>query len=86
MCSSRSCFGVAGDGAPISSILGALVHREQRDLAQIFLAGEQHHDAVDARRDAAVRRRAVVEGAIHAAEFLDQHVLAVAGDLEGLAA
>jgi hypothetical protein len=39
-------------------ILGTLVHREQHDLAQILLAEQQRDDAVDARRDAAVRRRA----------------------------
>src|SRR4051794_33608082 len=31
-------------------ILGALVHRKEHDLAKIGLAGEQHDDAVDARR------------------------------------
>ena len=65
-------------------VLGALVHREQRDLAQVLLARQQHHDAVDARRHAAVRRRAVLEGAVHAAETLDHRLLAVAGDLERL--
>ena len=30
-------------------ILGALVHREEHDLADVGLAGEQHDDAVDAR-------------------------------------
>ena len=40
-------------------ILGLLVHREEHDLADIRLAGEQHDDAVDARapsRHAAARR------------------------------
>ncbi len=50
-------------------VLGALVHREQHHLAQVFLAGEQHDDAVDARRDAAVRRRAERKRVQHAAEL-----------------
>ena len=49
-------------------------------------AGQQHDDAVDAGRQAAVRRRAVAEGVEHAAELLLDHLGAVAGDLEGLAA
>ena len=65
-------------------ILGALVHREQHHLAQILLAGEQHDDAVDAGRDAAMRRRAERERVQHAAEFLLQHFLRIAGDGEGL--
>src|SRR6266545_7691103 len=42
-------------------VFGLLVHGEQHDLAQVLLAGEQHDDAVDAGRDAAVRRRAVLQ-------------------------
>ena len=49
-------------------ILGLLVHREQGDLADIGLIGQQHHDAVDAGRRAAVRRRAELERVQHAAE------------------
>src|SRR3546814_4011125 len=36
-------------------ILGLLVHREDDDFADVRLVGEQHHDAVDARRRTAVR-------------------------------
>src|SRR5690242_9383766 len=46
-------------------ILGLLVHREEDDLADVRLAGEQHDDAVDAGGGAAVRRRAIFEGADH---------------------
>ena len=65
-------------------ILGALVHREQHHLAQVLLAAQQHDDAVDAGRDAAVRRRAERQRAQHAAELLLQHVLRIAGDGERL--
>src|SRR5262245_8935508 len=39
-------------------ILGALIHRKEYDFAQVLFPAEQHHDAVDAGRDAAVGRRA----------------------------
>ena len=51
-------------------VLGLLVHREQRDLAQVLRADQQHDDAVDAGRHAAMRRRAILEGAVEAAEAL----------------
>ena len=84
MCSSRNCFVVASDGAPISRSSARWFIGNSDDLAQILFARQQHDDAVDARRNAAVRRRAILEGAIHAAEFLDQHFLAIARDLERL--
>ena len=65
-------------------ILGLLVHREQRDLAQVLDAAEQHHDAVDAGRHAAVRRRAEFQRPDHAAEAVVHHLLAVARNAEGL--
>src|SRR5580700_3046552 len=37
-------------------VLGALVHRKENDLAQIFFAAQEHDNAVDARRNPAVRR------------------------------
>ena len=37
-------------------IFSLAVHREQDDLADVRLIGDQHHHAVDAGRDAAVRR------------------------------
>src|SRR5262249_23944415 len=66
-------------------ILGALVHWKEHDFAQVLFPAEQHHDAVDAGRDAVVRRRTERKRAQHAAEFLFQRVLAVAGDGERLA-
>ena len=54
-----------------------MVHRQQRDLAQVLHAGKQHHDAVDAGRHAAVRRRAILEGAVQAAEAVVHRLLAV---------
>ncbi len=65
-------------------ILGALIHREQHHLAQVLLAGKKHDDAVDAGRDAAVGRRAKRERMQHAAEFLLQRLLWIAGDRERL--
>ncbi len=57
-------------------LLGLLVERKGGDLAQVRLIRDQHHDAVDAGRDPAMRRRAEVERAEHAAEALLQHVAA----------
>src|SRR3974390_1580810 len=44
--------------SPHQKVFGALVHREQHDLAQVLFTGQQHDNAVDAGSDAAVRRRA----------------------------
>ncbi len=61
-----------------------LIHRKRDDLADVRLAGEQHHDPVDPRRRAAVRRRAVLERVQHAAEP-GLHLLApVSGERERL--
>src|SRR6516165_11857515 len=46
-------------------ILGALIHGEQHDLAQVLLAGQKHHDAVDSRCYAAMGRRAERKRAQH---------------------
>src|SRR5580704_18509651 len=64
-------------------ILRALVHREKRHLAQVLLAREQHHDTVHACRHPSMRRGAVLERPVHAAESLDHRLFAVARDLEG---
>src|SRR5829696_8028943 len=53
-------------------------------LAQVDRADEQHHQAVDPGRHAAMRRGPVLEGAVHAAEALLEHALLIAGDAEGL--
>ena len=58
--------------------------REHGDFAQIFLARQQHHDAVDARRGAAMRRRAIAEGIQHAAEVGFGFLARIARDLERL--
>ena len=64
-------------------ILALLVQREQDHLADVRLVGEQHHDAVDAWRRAAMRRSAVAEGVQHAAEPCFHFLRLIAGDLEG---
>src|SRR5262249_55807425 len=71
-------------GRAHQQILGALVHRDQDALAQVLLAAQKHHDAVDARRNAAVRGGAERQRTKHAPEFLLQHILAIAGDGKGL--
>ena len=53
---------------PHQQVVRLLVHREQRYLTQVLGADEQHHDAVDAGRHSAVRRRAVLECTIYPAE------------------
>ena len=58
MWSSRSCLARDLARRVHHQILGLLVHREEHDLADVGLVGEQHDDPVDARRRAAVRRRA----------------------------
>ena len=76
MCSSRSCL--AGDirGRAHQEIFGAQVHREQRDFPQVSGAAQQRHDAIDAGGHAAMRRGAVLEGAVHAAQpFYPQSLL-----------
>ena len=59
-----------GRGRAHQQILGVLRHRERDHFAQIRLLREQHHDAIDAGREPAVRRRAVAERVEHAAEPL----------------
>src|SRR3546814_3757588 len=54
------------------------------DLADVRLVGEQHHDAVDAGRRTAVRRRAELEGVYHAAEIRVDLGLRITGNLERL--
>jgi redox-sensitive bicupin YhaK (pirin superfamily) len=63
------CFGVAGesDGAPISRS-SARWFIGNSTTSRRFSRRQQHDDAVDAGRDAAMRRRAE-RSAIHAAEF-----------------
>ena len=84
MCSSRSCFGVTSDGAPIIRSSARWFIGNSTTSRRFSSPHKQHHDAVDAGRDAAVRRRAERQRAQHAAELLLQHVLAIAGDGERL--
>ena len=83
-CSSRSRFGSTSDGRLHEQVLRLLVQGERDHLADVRLVGQQHHDAVDAGRGAAVRRRAVPEGVEHAAEARLDLLAAVARDLERL--
>jgi hypothetical protein len=61
---------------------GVLVHREHDDLADIRLVREQHDDAVDARRDASVRRRAILQAVDQRLEAVIDVVARVPGNLE----
>ena len=77
--------GIGGRGAH-HQVLALLVEREGDDFADIGLVGQQHDDAVDAGRRAAMRRGAEAEGVEHAAEAGLDFLGAVAGDLEGFVA
>src|SRR4051812_1142574 len=65
-------------------VLRLLVHREQRDLAQVFGTAQQHHDAVDTERCATMRRSAVLERPVEPAELLLDLGPRLAGELERL--
>src|ERR1700760_2364019 len=81
MCSSRSCFGATSLGAPI-----------RRSTACWFIGNSEisrrlvvpHRSMTMRSTPAAMPRRAVLERAIHAAETLDDLLLAIARDLERL--
>ena len=57
-------------GRPGHQIGGALALGEGNHLPDVGLAGQQHHQTVNARRDAAVRRRAVLKRLQHVPELL----------------
>ena len=82
MWSSRSCFSVTGDGAPIkrSTAVGGL--RERDHLADVRLLRQQHDDPVDAGRESAVWRRTILERVQHPAEALLDFLRAVARNSE----
>src|SRR6186713_1735107 len=63
-------------------ILRVLRHRERNHLADVRLAGKEHHDAIDAGSEAAVRRGAVAEGRQHAAKALLHFFWSVTRELE----
>ena len=58
-----------GSGAPVIEVRRALGLREGDDLADVALLREERDGAVDAGREAAVRRRAVLERLQHVAEL-----------------
>jgi hypothetical protein len=76
MCNSRSCLADTSDGAPIRRS-SARWFIGNSDLAQVGGAAQKHHDAIDAGRHAAMRRGAVLECAVHAAEAFDHVGLAI---------
>lgn len=63
-------------------VLRVLRHRKGNDLTDVRLLREQHHDAIDTRRETAVRRRPVPECREHAAEPLLHFLRAVARELK----
>jgi len=65
-------------------ILRLLIHREKRDLAQVLRPDKQHHDTVNPCRHATMRRRAILERAIHTAETLFKHAFIIARKRERL--
>ena len=69
MCSSRSCFSSTGLGALRQQVLRALGLREGDHVADRLGAGHQRDEAVEAERDAAVRRRAVLQRVEQEAEL-----------------
>ncbi len=86
MCNSRSCFGVASVGAPISRSSARWFIGNSVTSRKFCGAGKQHHDAVDAGSHAAVRRRAKLEARGYMPPNRGRPPsCAIAGDLEGLA-
>src|ERR1041384_241858 len=65
-------------------ILRLLVERKRDHFADVPLAGEHHHDAINTWRRSAVRRRAELERVQQPSETRFDFVLAVASDLERL--
>ena len=84
--SSRSWSSSTGAGAPVIGSAAARGLRERDDLADRLAGADQRHDAVDAHRDAAVRRRAVLQRVEQEAEPAVGLLLAQPDDLEDLAA
>ena len=65
-------------------VLMALRLGESDDVADVLGAGKHHHDAIDSRSDAAMRRHAVLECIQQVAEPLANRIARVAEDLEHL--
>ena len=84
MCRSRSCCSVTGVRRVDEQVLAALRLRERDHVADRFGAAHQRRDAVEAERDAAVRRRAVGERVEQEAELAPLVLRADAERLEHL--
>ena len=65
-------------------VLRLLVEWERDHFADVRLVRQQHHHAVHARGNAAVRRRTQLERIDHAAELVVDHAAVIAGDLKRL--
>ena len=65
-------------------VLGVLVHGEGDDLTDALLAGQQHHQTVNAGGSACVGGSAVGEGVVHGRELGLDVLLAQAHHLESL--
>src|SRR6478609_1934418 len=81
MCSSRSCFIATSDGAPISRST-ACWFIGNSEISRKFVVPQS---SITMRSTpAAMRRGAILERAVHAAEPLDDVIFAIACDLERL--
>ena len=60
-------------------IYAAIVFRERHHFADALLAAGQHHDSIQAKRDAAMGRGAVAKGA---KQMSEEHLLACFADAE----
>ena len=79
---SSSCLASTGVGALVIGSMPRLGLREGDDLADVLLAGEDRHQPVDAEREAAVRRGAVLERVEEEAEPLLRLLVADAEQAE----
>ncbi len=65
-------------------ILSALIHGKRDDLADVVLAGEQHHHSVNSWCNSAMRRCTIFERRYHAAELLVHGLRRIASDAKRL--
>ena len=79
---SRSCSSRTGEGEPVMRSVRARRLREGDDLAERRLPGQDHDHAVEAEGDAAVGRRAVLEGLEEEAEALPRLLVGEGEQLE----
>ncbi len=73
MCRSWSCVVRYRRGCAHHRIGGILGLGEGHHLTDVGLAGQEHHQAVDARGDAAVGRRAIFKSLQHVTKLLLGH-------------